>query len=386
VTSAVVALLAAAPWVILPPLVMLRLARSRSLSEEDDKPPGDAPLVSVIVPARNEARNIERCVRSILSTRYPAMELFIVDDHSTDATAELARAAAGNDHRFQLLASSPLPNGWFGKQWACATGVAAAKGQILLFTDADTAHAPDLLPRSVNMLLGERDDLLSVAGRQEMHSFWERLLQPQVFWILIARYGGTESVSRAKRDSDVIANGQFLLLRREAYEMVGGHESVRDKVAEDLALAQGFFRKGFRVRLVRGDDQLSTHMYGSLSELMAGWGKNVFAGGIDAMPGGAVGRVLFPILLPIAPLMTLVPALILGIALAGMSSPAWRMWAAICTGANLLWWSLIYRGFHQRVWCTLLAPIGAAVVLFIVVRSTVRGRRVGWKGREYLAR
>ncbi|HKW46116.1 MAG TPA: glycosyltransferase family 2 protein [Gemmatimonadaceae bacterium] len=385
-TSLALALLGAAPWVLLPPLVMLRVARSRSLANEEQASPNDAPQVSVIVPARNEAHNIERCIRSILSTRYQRTELIVIDDHSTDGTPDIARRAAGDDLRFQLLENPPLPNGWFGKQWACATGAAKASGSLLLFTDADTTHAPDLLPRAVNQLLREGSDLLSVVGRQEMHSFWERLLRPQVFWILISRYGNTDSVSRAKRAEDVIANGQFLLMRRHAYDAVGGHGSVRDKVAEDLALAQRFFREGFRVSLTRGDDQLSTHMYGSLSELIAGWGKNVFAGGIDAMPGGVAGRVLFPLVLPIAPLMTLLPAVIFILGIGGFVSVTATAWSAISTAANLLWWMLIYRGFQQRIWYALLAPVGAAVVLYIIARAIVRGRRVGWKGREYVAR
>lgn len=384
--SLALALIAAAPWVVLPPLAMLRVVRSRSLADESDALPRNAPRVSVIVPARNESRNIERCVQSILATRYAPMELIVVDDHSTDDTAERARGAAGDDDRFRLVTSSPLPNGWFGKQWACSTGASAATGRVLLFTDADTTHAPDLLPRAASRLVRERDDLLSIAGRQEMKGFWERLLQPQVFWILVVRYGGTESVNHAKRAENVIANGQFLLVRREAYDAVGGHESVRDKVAEDLALAQRFFRAGLRVRLVRGDDQLATHMYGSLPELIAGWGKNMFAGGIDAMPGGAVGRALFPFVLPVVPLMTLLPVIVALFAFTGSMSAAWRLWSAVCVAANLLWWALIYRGFHQRVWYSLLHPLGAAVVLFIVLRAIVRGRRVGWKGREYVAR
>lgn len=384
--SVSVALIAAAPWVLLPPAAMLRVGRSRSLAEETAAVPQDAPLVSVIVPARNESRNIVRCVRSILDTRYAPMELIVVDDHSTDDTGDLARAAAGSDERCRVLINPPLPNGWFGKQWACTTGAAAARGALLLFTDADTTHAPDLLARAVNCISRERDDLLSVVGRQEMHGFWERLLQPQVFWILLARYGGTESVSHAHRAEDVIANGQFLLVRRDSYDAVGGHEAVRDKVAEDLALAQRFFRCGFRVRLLRGDEQLSTHMYGSLSELADGWGKNIFAGGIDAMPGGAIGRVAFPFVLPLIPLMGLVPTIVLLFSLPGGLNADWRLWSTICVVANLFWWAMIYRGFRQRIWYALLYPLGAAVVLLIVLRAIARGRRVGWKGREYIAR
>ena len=380
------AVLAAAPWVLFPPLAMLRVGRSRSLSDELASLPALPPLVSVIVPARNEARNIGRCVRSVLASAYPSLELIVVDDHSTDGTAAMARDIARDDTRVQVLTNPPLPNGWFGQQWACATGAAHAMGSVLLFTDADTEHAPDLLPRALTALFREDIGLLSVVGNQETHSFWERLLQPQVFWILITRYGGTESVSHARRAEDVIANGQFLLVRREAYEAVGGHGAVRDKVAEDLAIAQRFFRAGHRVRLVRGDEQLSTHMYASLSELVDGWDKNVFAGGVDAMPGGAFGRLLFPLILPAIPLMTLAPPIVLGIALSGAVSTGWLAWSAICVAASLIWWTLIYRGFRQRVWYALLYPIGAAVVLFIVLRAIARGRRVGWKGRQYVAR
>jgi chlorobactene glucosyltransferase len=340
----------------------------------------------VIVPARNEALNIGRCVRSLLATQYSAFEVIVVDDHSTDATAEMALAVAPSDSRLTVLANPDLPNGWFGKQWACTNGAAVARGTLLLFTDADTEHAPDLLPRAVNALLQSKADLLSVAGRQEMRSFWERVLQPQVFWMLLARYGGTDSVSRAQRPEDVIANGQFMLLRRDAYEAVGGHEAVRDKVAEDLALAQLLHSRDYAVHLVRGDDQLSTHMYASLSELVAGWGKNVYAGGIDAMPGGALGKLIFPLVLPLVPLMSVIPVLALVLVLSGAIGGGWVIWSSLCVGASLLWWVLIYRGFHQSIAYAVLYPLGAAVLLYIIVGAIVRGRRVGWKGRQYVAR
>lgn len=380
------AVVAAAPWVLLPPLAMLRMLRSRSLAEVSPEPPIPSPLVSVIVPARNEARNIERCVRSLLATAYPTVEVIVVDDHSTDSTGELARKVGQSDDRLRVIANPDLPNGWFGKQWACATGADVAQGELLLFTDADTEHAPDLLPRAVNEMRATNVGLLTVAGRQEMRSFWERLLQPQVFWMLLARYGGTESVNGARRAEDVIANGQFMLFRREAYFAVGGHAAVRDKVAEDLALAQLFFRTGRGVRLVRGDDQLSTRMYASLAELVAGWGKNVFAGGVHAMPGGAFGRMIFPIVLPLAPLLTIFPTLALCFAIATGRGGSLLLWSMICVVANLTWWTLIYRGFQQRVWYAILHPLGAAALLFIIVRAIIRGRRVGWKGREYVAR
>jgi chlorobactene glucosyltransferase len=380
------ALGSALPWIVVAPVVMIRVTRSRSLSDVAPTLPGPPPLVSVIVPARNEARNIGRCIGSILRSEYPNLEVILVDDHSSDDTAAVARHACGGDPRLQILANPDLPNGWFGKQWACATGASAARGHLLVFTDADTEHAPDLLTRVVSLVQNERIDLLSVAGVQETRSFWERLVQPQVFWMLLVRYGGTESVNSARRAEDVIASGQFLLMSRDTYDTIGGHASVRDKVAEDLALGQRVFRAGGRVRLVRGEEQLSTHMYASLGELIQGWGKNVFAGGIDAMPGGAVGRIVFPFALPMMPLMSLVPVIVLFLSLLGLLGADWLLWSAVCSAADLLWWSFIYRGFRQRVGYAWLYPVGAAVVLFIILRAIARGRRVGWKGREYMAR
>ena len=116
------ALVAATPWLLLPPAVILRLRRSRSLEKETASPPAQPPRVSIVVPARNEGRNIGRCVRSILASTYPALELIVVDDQSADRTAAVARDAAANDDRVRVLPNPPLPNGWFGKQWACATG------------------------------------------------------------------------------------------------------------------------------------------------------------------------------------------------------------------------------------------------------------------------
>src|SRR5439155_24875045 len=155
-----------------------------------------------------------RCLRSLLSTTYPALEVIVVDDHSEDATARIARDVAACDGRTRVLASPPVPADWFGKQWACATGAAQAGGQLLLFVDADTWHAPDLLSRAVNAMRSRNVDLLSVAGRQETRSFWERLVQPEVFSMLLARYGGTEGINRATRARGGMASGELLLVRR----------------------------------------------------------------------------------------------------------------------------------------------------------------------------
>jgi glycosyltransferase involved in cell wall biosynthesis len=370
------------PWVLPPLVALLRFRRSRSL---DDVSPvvTAAPLVSVVIPARNERRNIERCVRSVLATTYPSLEVIVVDDHSTDGTGDIARAIASTDARLRVIEAPPLPNDWFGKQWACATGARAASGELLVFTDADTKHEPDLLARAVNALSDARADLLTVAGHQEMHSFWERVIQPQLFAMLAMRYGGTEHVSHAKRAEDVIANGQFILVRRSAYDALGGHALVRDRVAEDLALAQEFFRARRPLLLILGIHQLSTHMYASLREVIAGWRKNIFAGGRSAVLGGRVGRALFPLLLLAVPLAGLAPPVALVLALAGVLPSAWLVWSAIAVAAALVFWVAIYRFSEQSILYALLYPLGLAALFYIAAGAVIRGRRVAWKGRDY---
>ncbi|HUF26496.1 MAG TPA: glycosyltransferase family A protein [Gemmatimonadaceae bacterium] len=379
------ALAGALPWIVVPLVVVLRARRSRSLDEMPAEPPPDAPPVSVIIPARDEARNIERCLRSVLTTSYPAVEVIVVDDHSTDGTGEIARAAAGGDARVTILSPPPLPEGWFGKQWACAAGARIARGRILCFTDADTVHAPDLLARSVHAIRDRRADLFSVAGAQEMGSFWERVLQPQIFAILSARYGATVDVERSPRAVDKIANGQCLFVRRDAYDAVGGHAAVKGKVAEDLALAQRVFAAGRRVGMATGESQLSTRMYESLSELVRGWGKNVYAGGREAMPGGRLGRLAFPLFLIAPPLFTLAPALALLAGAVGLAGPAVVLWGVCAAAATTLWWVVAYRRFGESPAWALLHPLGAAVLLWIVVTAIARGENVAWKGRDYRA-
>lgn len=374
------------PWIVPPLVVTIRSLHSRSLDDVSDATPAGAPLVSVVVPARNESRNIERCVRSILSTRYVPVEVIVVDDHSTDDTGAIARRLAVADPRLRVIDAPDLAAGWFGKQWACAAGARVARGALLCFTDADTTHAPDLLPRAVNALLARGADLLTVAGHQEMRGFWERVIQPQMFALLSARYGGTEHVSRATRPTDAIANGQFILVRREAYEAMGGHERLRDLVAEDMAMAQEFVRAGRRIALVMGVGQLSTHMYAGLGELVRGWRKNIYAGGRHAALGGRLGRALYPVLLPAVPLVGLAPIVVLLLAAIGVAPGAWAAWGAIVYAASVVYWALLYWWLEQPLWYALVYPLGSAMLFYIAAGALYRGSRVEWKAREYIAR
>ena len=384
-TDTTVAVLAALPWIVTPIVTAIRVLGSKSLDDESAVPPANPPLVSVVIPARNEARNIERCLRSVLSNDYPRFEVVVVNDGSTDATGDIAQSIAATDNRAQVIETEGLPEGWFGKQWACETGAHATSGEIILFADADTTQSSDLITRSVNAMLRRNADLFSVLGRQELGTFWERLIQPQIFTIMSVRYGGTESITRSRFVKDKIANGQCLFVRRSTYEEFGGHSLVKSHVADDMMLAQRYFARGRRVVLEEGIHQLSTRMYTSLGELVRGWGKNVFAGGRDSVPFGLFGRLLFPLLLLSAPLFNLVPALVLIASVVAPVSSALLLWAVIAEVAMLLWWIYLYASIGESPFYSLLSPLGALMVFYIFLRAALRGQRVLWKGRQYIS-
>jgi chlorobactene glucosyltransferase len=384
----------------MPPLLSLRLGWTPSLDDVTSSLDlvSSTPRVSVILPARNEAAHIAECLRAIRASTWPDLEILVIDDGSTDGTGDIARQAAEGDRRVRIIQAPPLPEGWFGKQWACHVGTRESTGSLLLFTDADTRHSPDLLLRLVLMRASRGADLMSVAGRQETGTLWERAVQPLMFALIFARYGGASALERARRASDVVANGQCFMLSRDIYDTVGGHEAVRDFVAEDVMMAQAVWQHGGRVSLAIGRDQLSTRMYDSLSSLVQGWGKNVYAGGRHSMRGGRVGRLVFPVLLLLAPLYVIAPplvllALLLVRALAAMSGTAvvpwwdaWMVWSALATASGLITVGTINR-FNGDPWHrALLAPLGGAVMLAIFAMAIARGSRVSWKDRGYQAR
>ena len=179
------------PWLAVTAylVVMIRVPKGLLPQARWDTPP---PPVSIIVPARDEETNIVPLLESLTALRYPDLEIIVVDDQSSDRTREVTlEASRSRGWTIRLLEGKPLPPGWFGKPWACHQGSLEANGDLLLFTDADTIHAPDLLDQAVRTLLQEEADALTVVGKQMMGSFWERLLQPQFFALLAFRFPRT---------------------------------------------------------------------------------------------------------------------------------------------------------------------------------------------------
>ena len=371
-----------APWIALALYLLIKVRLPPPLAAMDAADRA-APLVSVIVPARNEERSIRSCVESICASDYPDFEVFVVDDRSDDATLEMARAVPPNHaRRIVVVEGQDLPDGWMGKPWACAQGARAAKGDLLLFTDADTIHAPDLLGRAVAEIVEDEGDALTLLGRQLMDTFWERLVQTHMMAAIVFRFPNPGKPRPPERWRNAIANGQFILFDRGAYEEIGGHEAVKWEVVEDQRLAQILCRCGKRLVVRDGETVFATRMYRSLDELIDGWSKNVSLGARQAVPSWAA-PIVMPTAIVVSVAIWIVPPVILLMSLAGVGPGSWRIWSTAIVGFSVLIWSLTSWRLRAPLWTSLFYPLAAGVVSYIFLRSWMRGGHVEWKGREY---
>lgn len=345
----------------------------------DYAPQVTGPLVSVIVPARNEAANIETCVRSILETAYRPIEVIVVDDRSSDATGAMVERLARSPEAaslVRLVAGAELPAGWVGKQWAMIQGYRVARGELLLFMDADTRQHPELIPRAFRALTQERVDLVSVLSSQDMVTFWERLVQPHVFLALASRVGDLRRVNRTRVVWDAIASGQFILTPRERYQQAGTHAAVKESVAEDMALAQTYVRHDLDIFLAHGAEYMNTRMYRSLAGIVEGWSKNLALGVPLMFPPIALVRRAAPYLMWLPALCWILPPLLWLVY-------GWT-WAALTIALSLVIWLAVYWAEAAPLGYALLYPLGAAMVAYIMLRSAWRGtRKVEWRGRLY---
>jgi len=382
-------LLLCVPWIAVLAFFVLFVRLPRRLRElpgirDGERPDlGDtSPLVSVIIPARNEERNIGACLSSMVASDYPSFEIIVVDDQSDDRTPDLVRASeVGNAREIRLIEGEPLPEGWFGKPWACSQGAAQAAGDLLLFIDADTVLSSDLLRQTVLELCDSEGDVLTIIGQQIMGTFWERLIQPQFFFLLAMRFPGLGEAKKPHQWRDAIANGQYLLFKKEVYDAFGGHGSVAEEVVEDLRLAQLLVHGGWNLVLRRGDG-LKTRMYQSLRELIEGWSKNVATATLQTTPGW-----LLPVILPISLLvgwgLWLFPAVLLIWALATGSTGILLQWSAIATGIGVVVWGRTTRIMGENPVYGLLFPLGSILGGYIFILSWMKGSRIRWKGRNY---
>lgn len=369
-------------WLIVRAVRQFRAYRAVLLRGSEGAGPASGP-VAVIVPARNEAANIGKCLAGLSAQRdLPAgSSITVIDDGSQDGTPELVRGAAPASPGMSLFEAGPLPAGWLGKPHACWRGANSVTADWLCFIDADVRAAPELVSAAVATAEREGIDMLSLTPFQELGSLWERLIVPAGL-VLIACAKDLRRIDDPA-SSEVSANGQFILIRRDVYFAVGGHAAVRGEICEDKALAARVKAAGYRLRLFGAEHLASTRMYRDFASLWEGFSKN--ATEIMGDDLSTVGVASLGMAIGWAALA--VPSLAINIAI------GWPSLASMAGAILALLGSLAVLGIqigterHFRLPAAygLLFPFAYTAVAALAWHSVGLRRegRVTWKGRTY---
>lgn len=338
--------------------------------------PLSSPSVSVLVPARNEERSIEACVLSLLVQRYDRFEVIVLDDNSTDSTGAILTRLQREHPELCVIRGTPLPDGWLGKNHACAQLAAHATGEWLLFTDADTVHDPDGVASSLAWAERAGVDFFSGVPRLELGGFVERAVVPMAPFLYFTTLPN-QLIARTRQPSLSAANGQYLWCRRDVYSAIGGHDAVRGEPVEDVKLAQLAKGRGYRVGLAAAADALSCRMYRSPREVIEGFSKNIFPG----FGYSITGTILFAaamLVLFVLPLSFIAIALVRGKSGPALQLPLLHLLIG-CALRGLL------AATFQLSWTQLfMQPFGAIGAAIIAIRSMWlfrSGKGVEWKGR-----
>ena len=332
----------------------------------------DPPAVSVIVPARNEEASLKNCLDSLVAQTNVAFEIIVINDHSTDRTHEIA--SSFSDKQVRVVEAGALPAGWTGKNNAVTAGAKVAHGEWLLFTDADTVHLPGSLARSIEEATRQHAALLSYSPQQVVKSVWEKAVMPVIFAELAASFRPSQ-VSDPNSPA-AAANGQYLLITREAYDAVGGHAAIAAKLLEDVALARAVKKSGRKICFRFGGDAVRTRMYRSFAQLREGWTKNLV--------------LLFPSPMRLATLRAFEFILIVSSFATGINTARHgHFQPAVAAG---ILGAILYAMFLARIrrahffWdAALLALFGLPLFSYLLVRSKLAHKHgdVWWKGRRY---
>lgn len=339
----------------------------------------DGPLVSILIPARNEERSIERCVRSLATQDYANVEVLVLDDQSDDRTAEIVAAIAREHDSVRLLQGTPLPAGWIGKPWACQQLGREARGDLLLFVDADTWFAPEAIGRLVSAMRETGADVVSAVPWEETVTYGERLAIPTVHFTFLAPVP-LDWMERQTNPRLAIAIGQCLGFTREIYERIGGHEQVANRILDDVGIARVVKRHGGHILILSAVESAGCRMYQSWDEVRRGFAKNAFAFHNERMGPAALTEIS-------GTMLFVVPAALVAVNGARRRFTANGFWLpllqyAIAAACRFQ----INRRFRFPLIDSLSMPASIGAQLYILANSIWWRRHPDgyqWKGRNY---
>jgi chlorobactene glucosyltransferase len=334
------------------------------------------PMVSILVPARNEERNIAHCVQSLLALDYPSFEVLVLDDQSSDNTRPILEKISASNPHLKVLEGEPPPGNQVGKNWACSQLARQAQGDLFFFTDADTFHKPETLKTIVTALIGERADLLTGFPHQEVKTWGERLLVPFFNWAL---YCFIPLILAYRFRLPLLSGsiGQMMLFRREAYLAVGGHDGVSFSIVDDLMLTRQIKAAGLRWRVVYITDLISCRMYQNYREAYKGFVKNLFA----AFDFRLLPYVFVFIWLGI---MFWLPLIVLMLTIIGQAPQAQLNALIVCITLSVLLWLIPYSDMGIPFGLVFLYPATILAFEWIALQSlrhNIMGR-LSWKERR----
>ena len=336
------------------------------------------PFISVLVPARNEEENIGDCVKSLLNQDYPDFEVLVLDDNSTDGTLRILGKLSVENKRLRIFNGEPLPDGWFGKHWACHQLSQHANGEVFLFTDADTRHNPNSLKDGVAGMIAEKADLITAFPREEILSWGERMMVTLFPWFILC-FLPLIVAYRTQSPAFSAAIGQFLMISRKAYTKIGGHEAIKREAVDDVALARNIKANGLRWRMSLGHDQLHCRMYHSFREAYRGFTKNLFAGFNYKI-------LTFTFVWLCIGFAFLEPIIVLFLGIIRTNLPFMTLvLAGIGVLVSLVIWGTSHWRFGFPIYLTLFYPISVILLLTIAFSSMLFALtgKAGWKGRYF---
>lgn len=341
--------------------------------------PSPIPLVSVLVPARDEEEKIGPCLRSLLAQDYPELEILVLDDDSRDRTAEIVEELAREDARLKLLKGAPLPQGWHGKAHACHQLAEMARGDYLLFTDADTIHSPHSVPWAVRLAEKKGADLVTVFPHVLSETFWEVVIMPIMHFALLS-YLPLRLVEESRNPWLSIALGPFMFFRRTFYREIGGHASVKGDITEDVWLGRLVKRAGGRLILADGTDVIRIRFYRGLGEVWRGLSKSIYAT-VNYSTMAILTLIGFNLLIFVAPYYFLY--------LGWLNGYGGSDYVTLPLIQVLIGWGIrlmLAQRFRQSRLLSFLHPLTVAMGTLIAlnsVRWNILGGGTSWKGRTY---